>query len=116
MSRQQRRMIANATEARTRQRLPADPCVGVCSHDELRSLGDRSSKHILGIFEQVDRHTGFLRRERQSVIGGGRNHARDFGAIVAQRFEYLGPKEAGPDQCALHRGKAAGTVSTLPGN
>ena len=95
-------MIANATQARTRQRLLADPCVGVRGHDELRPLGDRTSRHILGVFEQVDGHSGYLRGERQSVVARRRNNARNLGAIVAQHFEHLSSEKAGPDQCAIH--------------
>jgi hypothetical protein len=91
---QQRRMITNAPQTRTRQRLLADPCVGMRGHNEFRPLGDRTSRHILGIFEYVDGHAGFLRGERQPVVGRRRNDARDFGAIALQCFEHLGPEKA----------------------
>ena len=112
---QQRRMVADATQTRPSQRLPADPCVRVRGHDELGPVGDRIARHILGIFEQVDGHFGLLRRKRQPVIGGRRNHTRDFSAVVAQGFEHLGPEKTGPDQCALHRVKIVDTESKAPG-
>jgi hypothetical protein len=76
--------------------------VGVRRHDEFGSLCDRVRRNVPGIFEDVDRKLGALRRDGQPVVRGWRYHARDFRPVVAQRFEYRGAEKTRPDQSALH--------------
>ena len=68
MARQERRMIADATEARTGKRLVAHARVRVCRDDEVGPFGDRVAGNDLRIFEHVDGDAVGLRRERQTVV------------------------------------------------
>jgi len=71
-------------------------------HDEIGPLGDCLRRNVPGIFEDVDRKTGALRREGQPVVRGRRNDTCNICPIVAQRFEYRGAEKTRPDQRALH--------------
>jgi hypothetical protein len=111
MAGQQRRMIADASQARACKRLLADPRVGMRGHDEFGPVGNRCPGYILRVLQQVDRHIGRFGGERKPVVCRWRNDAPDVGTVGAQNFEHRGPEKPGPDQGASHRA----TVAALSG-
>ena len=124
MPRQQRRVIADAAQARVGQRLVAHARVRVRGDDEIRARGDGFSRHDLRILEHVDFDPGRLRRERQPVVRGRRDDARKLDPfLLAQRLEHLMRRSSGirqlrssssflpvqPRAASAPRGQAAGT-------
>src|SRR5262249_34215882 len=102
MPRQQRGMVADAAEARLRERFLADAGVSVGGDDEIGPVEDRRSRHEHAVVEDHDIEPCRLARLRQPVVGVRRDHARDLEAFRQQALERCGSEIARTNQRDLH--------------
>ena len=105
MARQQGRVVADTAEARARERLVADPGMGVRGDDELGAFGNRVARDDLLVDQHVNRHARGLRRDREPVVQGGDDDRRELDpGLLAQGLEHRGTEVAGADESAFHVG------------
>ena|GEM_PF-6159615 len=85
---QQRRVIADAAQARPRKRIVAHPRVRVRGDDEIGAFGNGVSGHDPGVVEHMQGNAGCARRLRQPVIVGRGDDAAELDALLfAQRVK-----------------------------
>ena len=75
-------MIADAAQARTRERVVADARMRVRGDDQVGVFGDRAAfGHEPGIFDHVHGEAGLTARHGQTIIGGRRHDAGNLDAV-----------------------------------
>jgi hypothetical protein len=100
---QQRGVVADAAETRSRECFVADARMRMRRDDDIRARGDGIGRHQLRILQHVYRYAGGLRRHRNPVVGCGGDHASDVDAFLPQRLEHRRAEIARSHQCDLHR-------------
>src|SRR6185437_9643840 len=98
MTRQQRRMESDATQARTGERLVADARVAVRGHDQIGPFGDRIGRDQLRIVEDLDLQPGARGGQRKPVVGGRDEDTGDVDPFFEQARERGRAEVARADQ------------------
>ncbi len=102
MPRQQRRVIADAAEARAGERVVADARMRMRRDDQVGVVRNRSGGHELRVVEDAHRHAGRLRRNSEPIVRRRYDDPRNLDAVIVQRLEHAGAEVAGSNQRALH--------------
>ena len=102
MPRQQRRVIADATEPDGGQRFPGDAGVAVRGHDQIGIGRDFRCDHEFRIGLQDDLDPGGPRGGGKPVLAIVNDDADDIDPVLAQRVECRHAEMAGTDQGDPH--------------